>query len=71
MPPPARLPGLTGLYLSLSLAQVGRAFLFKQRNAKFTTELRAGLITFLMASDRAIQRQGRSLAQSGCCHWCR
>ena len=41
------------------LVQVGRAFQFKQRNAKFTTELRAGLITFLMASDSAA---------SGCCH---
>ena len=30
--------------------QVGRAFQFKQRNAKLCTELRAGLITFLMAS---------------------
>ncbi len=39
--------------------QVGRAFQFKQRNAKFCTELRAGLITFLMASDSAA---------SGCCH---
>ncbi|PRW05836.1 Adenine guanine permease AZG1 [Chlorella sorokiniana] len=29
---------------------VGRAFQFKQRNAKFCTELRAGLITFLMVS---------------------
>lgn len=37
--------------------QVGRAFQFKQRNAKFSTELRAGLITFLMASGR----RGRSL----------
>ncbi len=28
--------------------QVGRGFLFKQRATKCTTELRAGLITFLM-----------------------
>lgn len=28
--------------------QVGRTFRFKERSAKFTTELRAGLITFLM-----------------------
>ncbi|KAI3428804.1 hypothetical protein D9Q98_007621 [Chlorella vulgaris] len=29
---------------------VGRTFRFKERSAKFTTELRAGLITFLMVS---------------------
>ena len=32
---------------------MGRAFRFKERSAKFTTELRAGLITFLMVSDHA------------------
>lgn len=34
--------------LCAALLQVGRGFLFKQRSAKLTTELRAGLITFLM-----------------------
>ena len=34
-------------------AQVGRWFAFKQRKAKLTTELRAGLVTFLMASAAA------------------
>ena len=33
-------------------AQIGRYFLFRERNAKFTVELRAGTIIFLMVGGR-------------------
>jgi hypothetical protein len=46
-------------------AQVGRTFRFKERSAKFTSELRAGLITFLMVGLRRRRRGGWRAGRAG------